>query len=334
MKPKDTPYKGYWFRSRLEARWAVFFDTLGLKWLYEPEGFDLYFDYEDFAKDWDMSEEELLDEGIPQALQKLDGRVISYLPDFYLPELNYWIEIKSTRPNKAEVLKAFFLSHFVYKAARQKLDEARTDKEHDHAWKDLITGGVYIFYGEIPWPYPERGNAVGYGRTSAEGGTRFGPDRLFAHLGLCWQQCRICSTIDINSLGDTFCRGCIFALEEAIYSRTGMAEEMPEVVGEALWWAKGVAEALQGLELEYLLEPDLRDHDPLDPPDQEIEREKKIVERVKQIREVLGKHDSLVKEVLNLEFFTNGHKTPDLQNAYEAARSARFEHGETPRPSG
>ena len=27
----ETKYKGYRFRSRLEARWAVFFDALGIK---------------------------------------------------------------------------------------------------------------------------------------------------------------------------------------------------------------------------------------------------------------------------------------------------------------
>ena len=37
----QTTYQGYKFRSRLEARWAVFFDALGLKWEYEPEGFQL-----------------------------------------------------------------------------------------------------------------------------------------------------------------------------------------------------------------------------------------------------------------------------------------------------
>lgn len=35
----ETRYKGYRFRSRLEARWAVFFDALSLSWEYEPEGF-------------------------------------------------------------------------------------------------------------------------------------------------------------------------------------------------------------------------------------------------------------------------------------------------------
>jgi hypothetical protein len=40
MKPIETNYKGYRFRSRLEARWAVFFDALGVPWEYEPEGFE------------------------------------------------------------------------------------------------------------------------------------------------------------------------------------------------------------------------------------------------------------------------------------------------------
>lgn len=37
----ETTYKGFRFRSRLEARWAIFFDHLGLEWEYEPEGFDM-----------------------------------------------------------------------------------------------------------------------------------------------------------------------------------------------------------------------------------------------------------------------------------------------------
>lgn len=41
MKVIETEYEGYRFRSRLEARWAVFFDACGVKWEYEPEGFDL-----------------------------------------------------------------------------------------------------------------------------------------------------------------------------------------------------------------------------------------------------------------------------------------------------
>ena len=35
-----TEYKGYRFRSRLEARWAAFFDLLNWKWEYEPRDFN------------------------------------------------------------------------------------------------------------------------------------------------------------------------------------------------------------------------------------------------------------------------------------------------------
>ena len=41
IKPIETVYNGYRFRSRLEARWAVFFDALEIKYEYEPEGFNL-----------------------------------------------------------------------------------------------------------------------------------------------------------------------------------------------------------------------------------------------------------------------------------------------------
>jgi hypothetical protein len=63
LKPIETAYNGLRFRSRLEARWAVFFDALNIKYLYEPEGFDL-------------------------------GDDIRYLPDFWLIEQQCWIEIK------------------------------------------------------------------------------------------------------------------------------------------------------------------------------------------------------------------------------------------------
>lgn len=61
----ETVYNGYRFRSRLEARWAVFFDTLGIRYEYEKEGFELP-----------------------------SGR---YLPDFWLPGLSVWVEIKPSR---------------------------------------------------------------------------------------------------------------------------------------------------------------------------------------------------------------------------------------------
>lgn len=35
----ETHYAGHRFRSRLEARWAVFFENAGIPWEYEPEGY-------------------------------------------------------------------------------------------------------------------------------------------------------------------------------------------------------------------------------------------------------------------------------------------------------
>jgi len=63
MKAIETRYKGYRFRSRLEARWAVFFDALGVRWEYERQGFDL-------------------------------GSAGCYLPDFFIPDMNLWVEVK------------------------------------------------------------------------------------------------------------------------------------------------------------------------------------------------------------------------------------------------
>lgn len=39
MKAIETVYRGTLFRSRLEARWAEFFDHIGVVWQYEPEGY-------------------------------------------------------------------------------------------------------------------------------------------------------------------------------------------------------------------------------------------------------------------------------------------------------
>lgn len=69
----QTTYKGYRFRSRLEARWAAFFDSLGLKWQYESEGFDL------------------------------DG--IWYLPDFWIEDWNCFVEIKPYEMDEDEFEK-------------------------------------------------------------------------------------------------------------------------------------------------------------------------------------------------------------------------------------
>lgn len=70
----ETKYKGYRFRSRLEARWAVFFDALGLPWEYEKEGYALGTGLHEINEDFEVD---------PRA-QIGD---LAYLPDFWLPTL-------------------------------------------------------------------------------------------------------------------------------------------------------------------------------------------------------------------------------------------------------
>ena len=43
LSPQPLPswYRGVQFRSRMEARWAAYFDLLNLNWIYEPEGYEL-----------------------------------------------------------------------------------------------------------------------------------------------------------------------------------------------------------------------------------------------------------------------------------------------------
>ena len=91
IKPIETLYKGYRFRSRLEARWAVFFDAIGADWEYETEGFILP-----------------------------DGT--KYLPDFYLKNVrgrgneNIYVEIKAvlteTDLHKIEMFSGVASSEF------------------------------------------------------------------------------------------------------------------------------------------------------------------------------------------------------------------------------
>lgn len=41
IQPIQTSYAGHRFRSRLEARWAVFFDAMKIDWEYEPQGYTI-----------------------------------------------------------------------------------------------------------------------------------------------------------------------------------------------------------------------------------------------------------------------------------------------------
>ena len=86
IKAIETLYAGYRFRSRLEARWAVFFNALGIEWQYEPQGFEIGTGCGSF--------EECKCDGWPSCACDPATSLTRYLPDFYLPQEKLWIEVK------------------------------------------------------------------------------------------------------------------------------------------------------------------------------------------------------------------------------------------------
>lgn len=113
LKAIQTEYKGYLFRSRLEARWAVFFDSCGVKWEYEPEGYDL-------------------------------GDGIHYLPDFLLhgvtvnhgyfrKNCDIYVEVKGKMDDAdAEKINRFYTAGY----------------PEDSDWG--VSGGAVLVVGKIP----------------------------------------------------------------------------------------------------------------------------------------------------------------------------------------
>lgn len=73
LAARPIMHRGNLFRSVTEFRWAHFFETLGIIYLYESRTFT--------TSEW------------------------SYLPDFYLPNLQTWIEVKGQFPTEEEIAK-------------------------------------------------------------------------------------------------------------------------------------------------------------------------------------------------------------------------------------
>jgi hypothetical protein len=108
IKAKETRYNGYRFRSRLEARWAVFFDTLHIKYEYEKEGYEL-------------------------------GEAGSYLPDFWLPQVQMWGEVKAVEPTEQENMKMIALVRLTGFGCLRLIGTPE-DKPYD-AWETYEIGG-------------------------------------------------------------------------------------------------------------------------------------------------------------------------------------------------
>ncbi len=109
----ETRYAGCHFRSRLEARWAVFFDHLGVEWQYEPQGFV-----------WD-SNSQIADSDNAYWGDSYQIQGGMYLPDFWLPSIETWFEVKG--------------------------DECTEDEKRTHYEFALVSGQRHITaVGDIP----------------------------------------------------------------------------------------------------------------------------------------------------------------------------------------
>jgi len=135
----QTYYNGTLFRSRLEAKWAVFFDEMKIEYEYEPEGYDL-------------------------------GDGVWYLPDFYLPKQDCFIEIKGKNPTKKEIGKCISVATGLKKK-------------------------MYLFFGNIP--NPDQLDEVGRDGRDSESAYCFfeqeGEDYQYA-----WCECDECGEVDIE----------------------------------------------------------------------------------------------------------------------------------------
>jgi hypothetical protein len=115
IETKPTCYNNYNFRSRTEARWAVFFDALKYKYHYE---------YQDF----------ILENG-----QR-------YLPDFYLSDLKAHVEIKH-RFTQDELNKCLLLSKLTNEDVFL-LEEAPDYKQYQFIRAEDQIIDSFLFYPE------------------------------------------------------------------------------------------------------------------------------------------------------------------------------------------
>ncbi|MBM3210573.1 hypothetical protein FJZ33_00015 [Candidatus Poribacteria bacterium] len=136
IKIIPTKYNGYFFRSRTEARWAVYFDECGIDYIYEYEGFEL----------------------------KNKQR---YLPDFWFPQYKCFGEIKPIYPTNKEEEKIKQLVEMTGRpliifigmpSVSPEIYECRKNKEKIYIYKSLFTiinNSIFYIHKDFINEYPQ-----------------------------------------------------------------------------------------------------------------------------------------------------------------------------------
>ncbi|WP_438479180.1 hypothetical protein [Streptomyces asiaticus] len=193
-----TWYSGTTFRSKLEADWAATLDSLSIRWEYEPETITLP-----------------------------SGAV--YIPDFWLPDIGTWLEVKGTGVPRVE--KAIELGETL---------ACRCDGDCTCEWP----GGKLVLIGHPPerynpWPDHE-GDDSSYWRVLRRSWRHHGhPNWSSAHGRAAWlTRCQRCDRG--TWFTRPYCRACGIRLIGAHGYRSGDAELefidadcLPAPIGEA-----------------------------------------------------------------------------------------------------
>jgi hypothetical protein len=118
MNPIQTSAYGRRFRSRTEARWAVAFTEAQITWEYELEGYHL-----------------------PHG---------PYLPDFWLPQVNMWAEVKADSFSLEELHKAHDLANHTQRPvlllSGQPADASyfAIEPTPAHGWPQQLSDGTTV----------------------------------------------------------------------------------------------------------------------------------------------------------------------------------------------
>ena len=169
----ETQFDGHRFRSRIEARHAVFLKTLGIPYEYEKEGYQI-------------------------------GR-LRYLPDFWLPQQQCWLEVKPTSPTYNEEEKAAGLAagtgHPVF-IAFGPIAQPQGD------WRDAANASCIAYFPDVrEADYPEQDAALPHGCFDFA----YGIGWSFANW---WTECPVCHTFGLAFGGYASYLACGHSVED------------------------------------------------------------------------------------------------------------------------